>query len=64
MPLPHFLMLLAAVVLAAGLSLTLALAAGVPLSVLGLAVLVAALAAHLLARMDRAPRGPHQTPGA
>lgn len=64
MPLPHFLMLLAAVVLAAGLSLTLALAAGVPLSVLGLGVLVAALAAHLLARMDRAPRGPHQTPGA
>lgn len=62
MPLPHFLMLVAAVILAAGLSLLLALAAGVPMPVLALGVVAAALAAHLLARTGN-HGGPHHTPG-
>lgn len=65
MPLPHFLMLVAVVILAAGVSMLLALAAGVPLRVLGLGVAVAALVAHLAARTgDGVDGGSHPTRGA
>ena len=68
MPLPHFLMLIVAVILAAGLSLVLAVSAGVPLPVLALGAVIAALVAHFMARsgdgMDNMDGGPHHTPGA
>ncbi|SMO53095.1 hypothetical protein [Paracoccus laeviglucosivorans] len=50
MPLPHFLILIVAVILAAGLTIWVASAAGVPLLVLGLLVLMAAAVAHLATR--------------
>lgn len=69
MPLPHFLMLVAVVILAAGTSLLLALAAGVPPGVLALGLGSAALLAHVLTRQGGGPGrglGPdsRRTPGA
>lgn len=69
MPLPHFLMLVAVVILAAGTSLLLALAAGVPPGVLALGLGSAALLAHVLMRQGGGPGrglGPdsRRTPGA
>ena len=64
MPLPHFLLLVVAVILAAGLSLLLAVAAGVPLPALALGAAIAALVAHLMARSRDMDNGPHHTPGA
>lgn len=55
MPLPHFLILILAVILAAGLTLWAASAAGVPLFALGLLALAAAGIAHLTTR-DHHPR--------
>ena len=51
MPLPHFLLLLLAVVLAAGVTLWVASVAGLPLAGLGITALVAAAAAHLATRV-------------
>lgn len=56
MPLPHFLLLIAMVILAAGLTLWAAFASGVPLAVLALVALGAALVLHL---GPRDHRGPH-----
>ena len=69
MPLPHFLMLVVAVILAAGVSLVLALAAGVPLPALAVGVALAALVAHVASGGGNAGgrdigQGPRQTPGA
>ena len=50
MPLPHFLMLILAVILAAGATIWAASVVGVPLFVLGLLALMAAGVAHLAAR--------------
>ncbi len=52
MPLPHFLALLFAVVLAAGLTIWAASAVGVPLFALGLVALMAACIAHLAMHQD------------
>ncbi|MFT4012907.1 MAG: hypothetical protein QM682_05780 [Paracoccus sp. (in: a-proteobacteria)] len=52
MPLPHFLFLILAVVLAAGLTIWAASAVGIPLFVLALAALMAAAIAHLAWRED------------
>lgn len=46
MPLPHFLALILAVILSAGLTIWLVSAAGIPLYILGLAALSAAAIAH------------------
>lgn len=54
MPLPHFLILMLAVILAAGLTLWAASAVGIPLFALGLLVLAAAGIAHLGTR-DQSP---------
>lgn len=48
MPLPHFLMLILAVVLAAGLTIWAASAVGAPILVLALLALMAAAIAHLM----------------
>lgn len=61
MPLPHFLMLVAAVIVAAGVTLVLAVSLGIPLPVLALGVVIAAAVAHLSARIGS---GPRQTPDA
>lgn len=53
MPLPHFLMLILAVVLAGGLTIWVASAVGVPLFVLALVLLMAAGVAHLATHLDR-----------
>ncbi len=50
MPLPHFLMLIIGVILAAGLTIWLVNAAGIPLLALGLVALLAAGLVHLTAR--------------
>lgn len=47
MPLPHFLILILAVILAAGLTIWAASVVGIPLFALGLLALVAAALAHL-----------------
>ena len=60
MPLPHFLLLVAAVILAAGVTLFLALSLGVPLQALALGVAIAAAVAHLSGRIGN---GPRHTPG-
>jgi len=52
MPLPHFLLLILAVILAAGLTIWVASAVGIPLFVLGLLALLAAAVAHLGMRDD------------
>ena len=52
MPLPHFLILLLAVILAAGLTIWLVTAIGVPLYVSGLIALSAAAIAHLVIHVD------------
>lgn len=65
MPLPHFLMLVVAVVVAGMVTLMLALAAGVPLGVLALGLVSAALLVHVLMRTGRGiGSGPGITPGA
>lgn len=56
MPLPHFLLLIASVLLAAGLTLWAAFASGVPLAALALVALGAALVLHLVPRDHRDPR--------
>ncbi|MFN3274390.1 MAG: hypothetical protein ACK41U_06930 [Paracoccus sp. (in: a-proteobacteria)] len=58
MPLPHFLLLIAAVLVAAGLTLWISLSAGVPMIVILLGGLSAALALHL------SQRGHHHDPHA
>lgn len=50
MPLPHFLLMLAAVIISAGITLWLASTFGVPLFALGLLALMAAAIAHYAAR--------------
>lgn len=52
MPLPHFLILIAVVVLAAALTLWLAAAKGVPLAALALVALVGAGLVRLMARVE------------
>ncbi|HWL58770.1 MAG TPA: hypothetical protein VNQ78_19125 [Paracoccus sp. (in: a-proteobacteria)] len=52
MPLPHFLILIFAVILAAGLTIWAASAVGVPLFALALIALMAAAIAHLATRED------------
>ena len=56
MPLPHFLLLVAAVMLAASVTLFLALSLGVPLQALALAAGIAAVVVHLSARIGNGPR--------
>lgn len=53
MPLPHFLILILAVILAAGLTIWAASAVGIPLFALGLLALLAAAIAHLTTRDHR-----------
>ncbi|WP_299359282.1 hypothetical protein [uncultured Paracoccus sp.] len=60
MPLPHFLLMLAAIILVAAATLWVALWAGVPAQVLALVALVGAAVVHLTRTGD----GPHHTPGA
>ncbi|WP_199259799.1 hypothetical protein [Paracoccus binzhouensis] len=50
MPLPHFLILILAVILAAGLTIWAASAVGIPLVAIGLLALAAAGIAHLTMR--------------
>ncbi|SFA44705.1 hypothetical protein SAMN04487972_103253 [Paracoccus halophilus] len=50
MPLPHFLLLILVVILAAGVTIWMANAAGIPLFALGLVALLAAALVHLSAR--------------
>lgn len=50
MPLPHFLLLIVAVIVAALATLYVSVAAGVPLAVLGLVALVGAALLHLTMR--------------
>ncbi|WP_134727016.1 hypothetical protein [Paracoccus luteus] len=64
MPLPHFLLMLAAVILTAGATLWAALAAGVPLPLMGGVVLAGAVVVHLATRSRDAGDGPHHHPGA
>lgn len=52
MPLPHFLILIIAVTLAAGLTIWAASAVGIPLFALALIALMAAAIAHLAMRQD------------
>lgn len=52
MPLPHFLILILAVILAAGLTIWAASAVGVPIFALALVALMAAAIAHLARRQD------------
>jgi len=51
-PLPHFLLLICAVILAAAVTLWMAAKAGVPLAALAIALLGAAALARLLARVE------------
>ncbi|WP_162784643.1 hypothetical protein [Paracoccus suum] len=51
MTLPHFLLLIVAVILIAGLTLWAASAAGLPLAALAIPALIAAAAVHLAARV-------------
>ncbi len=53
MPLPHFLILILAVILAAGLTIWAASAIGIPLFALGLLALLAAAIADLKPRDER-----------
>jgi hypothetical protein len=53
MPLPHFLILILAVILAAGLTIWAASAIGIPLFALGFLALLAAAIAHLTTRDHR-----------
>ncbi|HRM74248.1 MAG TPA: hypothetical protein PLI13_06020 [Paracoccus sp. (in: a-proteobacteria)] len=53
MPLPHFLLMILAVILAAGLTIWAANAVGIPLVALGLLALVGAALAHLTTRDHR-----------
>ncbi|WP_196216712.1 hypothetical protein [Paracoccus shanxieyensis] len=52
MPLPHFLILILAVILAAALTLWIASASGVPLMAMALVILMAAGIAHFAMRED------------
>ena len=52
MPLPHFLMLILVVILAAGLTIFLAAQAGVPMVALDLGALVGACLMRMLARVE------------
>ncbi|WP_181443843.1 hypothetical protein ACTTAK_11185 [Rhodobacter capsulatus] len=52
MPLPHFLMMLLAVIAAAGLTIFLAVQSGLSLAVLGLGVLIGAGLIRMLARVE------------
>lgn len=51
MPLPHFLLLLIAVILAAGLTLWAAAVAGLPVAAMAITALIAAAALHLAQRV-------------
>ena len=53
MPLQHFLLLILAVILAAGLTIWVANAVGIPMAALGLLALVGAALAHLTMRDHR-----------
>ena len=50
MPLPHFLLMIAAVILFAGMTLWVSIAAGVPLAALGILTLTGAAVLHLSMR--------------
>ncbi|WP_223633288.1 hypothetical protein [Rhodobacter sp. TJ_12] len=52
MPLPHFLFMLLAVVLAAAVTIAVALHAGVPLMLMGLAALIGAALMRLFERVE------------
>ena len=52
MPLPHFLMMLLAVIAAAGLTIFLAVQSGLSLAVLGLGALIGAGLIRMLARVE------------
>jgi len=52
MPLPHFLILIAAVIFAAGVSVWAATMAGVPFALLALGLMVAAGIVRLMARVE------------
>ncbi len=56
MPLPHFLMMLAAVLAAAAVTLWLAISLGVPFGAVALVVLVAAAVLHFTRPGDDHPR--------
>lgn len=62
MPLPHFLLMIVVVIAAAGISLLLAIAAGIPMQVLGLVLAIAALVAFLASKSRRTGHW-HETPG-
>ncbi|AGT09130.1 hypothetical protein [Paracoccus aminophilus] len=62
MPLPHFLLMLAAVIIAAAVTIWVALSAGLPPAVLGLIALLIAAAVHFTRRdsgEDRHHRNGH-----
>lgn len=52
MPLPHFLFLLLAVIVAGGVTVWLAAQAGVPFGLIGLGALMAAALVRLMARVE------------
>lgn len=52
MPLPHFLVLIFAVIAAAGLTIFLAVQAGLPMAALGLGALIGAGLMRVLARVE------------
>lgn len=56
MPLPHFLLLLVAVIAAAALTIWAAFFAGVPVVLLGLVALIAGFLTHLAGRLDAGPQ--------
>lgn len=66
MPLPHFLMMLAAVVAAAAVTLWLAISLGIPFGALALVALVAAAVLHFAWPADAWPADDHSRhhPGA
>lgn len=52
MPLPHFLLMLVVVIVAALLTIWAAVSVGVPIAVLGVLLLIAAMLAHLAGRIE------------
>lgn len=63
MPLPHFLLLLVAVIAAAALTIWAAFSAGVPVIVLGLVAVVGAMLSHLATRLEPEQRNRHASDG-
>lgn len=52
MPLPHFLLMLALVIIAAGVTIWVASSVGVPMAVVAVVVLIGAALVRLLARVE------------